>query len=229
MAKTSIGEVVYQGIKARITSGAYLPGDKLELHVLADDLQSSITPVRAALCWLAGEKLVEGHARDGFNIPHITGHGLRDRYVAVETILVGAVAVISTTGDGFDDGGGDGRSSAKAGVVTRTERLFHRIATASGNDDFAELIDGYNKRLRTMRKVEANILADRREEIEALEKLFAARNYPELVGGLTAYHRRRQRVANSIAEQAHRQPNRRPRKPRDQPPLLPFADLESEV
>lgn len=227
MAKMSIGEVVYQGIKARITSGAYLPGDRLELHVLADDLQSSITPVRAALCWLAGEKLVEGHARDGFNIPHITGHGLRDRYVAVETILVGAVAVISTSGNGFDDGG-DGRSPAKSSVVTRTERLFHRIAAASGNDDFAELIDGYNHRLRSVRKVEANILADRREEIEALEKLFAARDYPELVGALTAYHRRRQRVANSIAEQAHRQPNRRPRKPRDQPPLLPFADIETE-
>ncbi|MGH1557293.1 GntR family transcriptional regulator [Caulobacter segnis] len=55
--------------KTQLLDGVYQPGERLDAAVLAERYFWSITPVRAALHRLAGERLVEARSNEGFTAP----------------------------------------------------------------------------------------------------------------------------------------------------------------
>ena len=69
---------VLNAIRRRILARSYLPGARLDPAVLAQDLFSSITPVRDALNVLTGSGLVETGINEGFHIPNIDEPALKD-------------------------------------------------------------------------------------------------------------------------------------------------------
>ena len=73
-------ERVYLDLKARILSGTYPPGTRLEPVHLAKSLASSATPVRDALYRLSGERIIESWHQEGFRQPLLNEADLVDLY-----------------------------------------------------------------------------------------------------------------------------------------------------
>lgn len=69
---------VYQWLKGRIMHHAFLPGDKLDVQQLADDLGVSRTPVKDAINRLTAEGLVVLRSRRGTYVAILTPTVLRD-------------------------------------------------------------------------------------------------------------------------------------------------------
>ncbi len=69
---------VYQWLKERIMHHAFLPGDKLDVQQLADDLGVSRTPVKDAINRLTVEGLVVLRSRRGTYVATLTPTVLRD-------------------------------------------------------------------------------------------------------------------------------------------------------
>ena len=71
---------VYQWLKGRIMHHAFLPGDKLDIQKLADDLGVSRTPVKDAINRLTSEGLVVLRSRRGTYVATLTPVALRDLF-----------------------------------------------------------------------------------------------------------------------------------------------------
>lgn len=71
---------VYQWLKERIMHHAFLPGDKLDIQQLADDLGVSRTPVKDAINRLTSEGLVVLRSRRGTYVATLTPAVLRDLF-----------------------------------------------------------------------------------------------------------------------------------------------------
>src|SRR5437764_4615575 len=71
---------VYQWLKDRIMHHAFLPGDKLDIQRLADDLGVSRTPVKDAINRLTSEGLVVLRSRRGTYIATLTPEMLRNLF-----------------------------------------------------------------------------------------------------------------------------------------------------
>ena len=71
---------VYQWLKERIMHHAFLPGDKLDVQQLADDLGVSRTPVKDAINRLTAEGLVTLRSRRGTYVATLTPTALRDLF-----------------------------------------------------------------------------------------------------------------------------------------------------
>lgn len=69
---------VYQWLKERIMHHAFLPGDKLDVQQLADDLGVSRTPVKDAINRLTSEGLVVLRSRRGTYVATLTPMAMRD-------------------------------------------------------------------------------------------------------------------------------------------------------
>ena len=71
---------VYQWLKERIMHHAFLPGDKLDIQQLADDLGVSRTPVKDAINRLTSEGLVVLRSRRGTYVATLTPAAMRDLF-----------------------------------------------------------------------------------------------------------------------------------------------------
>src|SRR4051794_39867501 len=83
---------VYQWLKGRIMHHAFLPGDKLDVQQLADDLGVSRTPVKDAINRLTAEGLVVLRSRRGTYVATLAPsdvHDLLETRLMIETWAVG--------------------------------------------------------------------------------------------------------------------------------------------
>src|SRR4051794_3328664 len=86
---------VYQWLKGRIMHHAFLPGDKLDVQQLADDLGVSRTPVKDAINRLTAEGLVVLQSRRGTYVARLNPAGLHDLFDARLMIETWAVQVLT--------------------------------------------------------------------------------------------------------------------------------------
>lgn len=170
----------YESIKAEVLSGAFRPGERLESRLFEAKYDTSSTTVRMALSRLAGERLIESTALDGFHVPLISEAWLADLYLFNNEILSrclvhshGSTGVPQVTNE--DD------------PVRLTERLFHEIAAGTGNYEFVATIDGVSGRLRAIRKTELIIIPAAADEITALTGMWIGQAHAELASGLQDY------------------------------------------
>lgn len=178
-------ERVYDALKRRLLSGAVLPGDRIEPTRFAEDLSSSVTPVRDALHRLAGERLVETKTSDGFHLPLVTESALRALYtwnddlvrLAVRSWPSGANAVRAD------------ELSADAGQATR--QLFAAIGARSFNPEHGAQLDACSDRLAAVRAAERRVLDHVESELRTLALAFDNGLPAEFVKLVRAYHRRR--------------------------------------
>lgn len=198
MNSGATAERIYDALKAQLLSGEIMPGEKLEPAAFAEELGSSVTPVRDVLHRLTGERLVETRTSEGFYLPLVTEPGLRDLYAWSAQLTRLAVnawprAAAPQLSDDFPD---DGERT--------TRELFERIAARSDNAEHTGQIDSTNDRLAAPRAAEARVLGDPAAEIGAMAAAIDSGEPAALLKLLAAYHRRRTQAAPGIVRALYR-------------------------
>ncbi len=190
-------ERVYAGLKAQLLANGFPPGARLDPTALAQDLSSSVTPVRDALHLLTGERLVDTRIGDGFHLPHITGPGLEDLYAWSADTLLASLRHRAPVRDNAT------RSfSADTSIAQRTAEIFAAIATGSANNEHGWAVLSIGDRLHAARLVEPDVIDDADRELAEIEAMID--DIASLRKAITRYHRRRRRVAFDIVRALYR-------------------------
>lgn len=191
----------YVELKREVTSGRYMPGQRLQARTLADALRTSTSPVNQAMRQLIGEQVLEYSMQDGFIVPRVTEKRLRDllhwsAHIAVLSIENGAAipeAPFSPESIGTD-------------LIERTEAFFLRLAGMSQNSELAHAMANVNDRLRSIRPLEVDLFPDLSEEIDELLAAWNTRDKPRLHHVVTRYYERRVAAVSQLVGLSYRDP-----------------------
>ena len=197
---------VYERIKTWLLAQSLVPGQLLQIGVLADELGVSTTPVREALTRLAAERMIMSVPKRGFFARTPSEDDILGLYSVNRTILDAAVArwpesdarqpaAVEQTADVSVQ-----ERSAEQ-LARQTGELFLEIATRSGVGEFAEIVHNMNDRLHHARVLECEIVENVFVEIAKLVELVAARDRAQLRQALEVYHDRRVRLAAAISKE----------------------------
>jgi GntR family transcriptional regulator, rspAB operon transcriptional repressor len=151
----SAKDLVYSQLRRAIIMSHYRPGERLNLQVLAQQFDVSVTPVREALQMLEQEGLVSIKPRSGHYVTHMTLKELLDWLELRQILEVGSVERAATriTDEqlcqleqihaGYS---GDDEESVER-YITENRRVHCLIAEASGNSQLAEMLGQVHDRL----------------------------------------------------------------------------------
>lgn len=189
-------ERVYLDLKARILSGVYPPGTRLEAAQLSKSLASSATPVRDALYRLSGERIIESWHQEGFRQPLLSEADLVDLYGWAGALLSMALK------------GRTPRPDLPSGLVELAnhdaypeaiESLFRTIATGSQNGELRASIVNCVERSMTIRALEARVDASAGDALAAMADDYRFGRWSALRSKITRFHRRRASFAGRVA------------------------------
>ena len=183
---------VYEKLKARLLAQIPMPGQTLQIGVVAEQLRVSSTPVREALARLAAEGLIGFAPKKGFFARTPSELEIRGLYAANVALLcasidqapvdadIGAVASPAPTV-------GEARFDALS-VVLATDELFLRIGRRSGLTELSERIQNLSERLRHVRLIEHEVITDGDRELLRMRTHIENAEYAELRAAVAAYH-----------------------------------------
>jgi DNA-binding GntR family transcriptional regulator len=187
---------VYGQVKRALQSGHYAPGQRIDPAKLAEEFNTSPTPVRFALYRLVGEGLVADHARNGLHVPLLTEVALRELYDWMERMLLMAcdngVTPPDPTSEALQ------LSSTDDDLVELTWQLFGAIAEASGQGALHSAVMQANDRLTPVRRANLGLVTHTYEELSALLRHWQQRDIPALRSALHRYHERRKQAVPRI-------------------------------
>lgn len=185
MSPAHVQEPTYQGLKARLKSGVWPMGMRLEAIKLADELGVSVTPVRDSLNRLVGERLVELWPGEGYRVARLTERLLRDLFLFNRDILARAAASAVT---GFVKPEWNEQADA---YPDRVAELFLYVAGGARNAILVETVEALNDRLYSARCHDPELIAQCETEIEAFAALLHDRADPTAFNDwLASYHDR---------------------------------------
>lgn len=184
---------VYAAIRDRIASGAWRPGQRIELAMLCDLLDASPSPVRDALHRLRGERLLMDGDGEGFSMPSLTEVELVDRYAWVHQLVTSGLRADGSMGPVGENG-----EPAEAIAA-----LFEAIVDATCNAECREAMKNINVRLHPVRLAESVVMGGVADEIDGLRRAVEADDRPALRTRLARYQRRRMRAVAAIVYRMH--------------------------
>jgi len=196
-------ERVYETLRRAIMERRYRPGERLDPGVVAEQLNTSTTPVREALDRLVGEELVETRTGSGFHLPALDEPALKDLYLWSAEVL--ALALRGWPRDAWFPGSNwaSGESSSEP-IADRAARLFAAIATRSLNSEHGRAIDRLNARLHAVRTVEPLVLETSAAALEPIAAAARVGDKAALQRAIGGYHRQRIRAAAAIVRALYR-------------------------
>ncbi|HZF43652.1 MAG TPA: GntR family transcriptional regulator [Sphingomonadaceae bacterium] len=194
-------ERVYDALKRQILTRTFRPGDRLEPAALAENLASSVTPVRDALHLLTGQGLVTSRTGGGFHMPSLDEPSLIDLYAWSSELLL--VVVRAWPAGLAGEGGGSGLSN-HGSTAEEIAALFSDIAGRSTNAEHGMAVRSLNARLHAVRLAEPHVIEGIEEEVAAMREALKAVDGTTLRRLVGAYHRRRQRHAAEIVRALYR-------------------------
>ncbi len=146
---------IYIALRRLIIMGHHKPGERFDVETIANQYNTSVTPVREALQMLSQEGLVNIKPRSGYFVSHTTLKQLRDlldlrrilEIAAIEAatgrIQADQIAELSKVHAGYT---GDDEEAYDR--YTDENRQFHYLlARASGNYELAETVGRLHDRL----------------------------------------------------------------------------------
>ncbi len=199
---------VYERIKSWLLAQTLVPGQLLQIGVLADELGVSTTPVREALTRLAAERMIMSVPKRGFFARTPSEDDILGLYSVNQTILDAALArwperapeqATGTPGEGAFDISVPERSAEQ--LARQTGELFLQVAVRSGVGEFAEIVRNMNDRLHHARVLECEIVGNVFVEVVRIAELVAAHQPVELRRVLKAYHDERLRAAAALSKE----------------------------
>ena len=199
---------VYERIKNWLLAQTLVPGQLLQIGVLADELGVSTTPVREALTRLAAERMIMSVPKRGFFARTPSEDDILGLYCVNQTILDAAVARWPETAPERPPAA-PAAAHAEIPVQERsaeqlarqTGELFMLIATRSGVGEFAEIVHNMNDRLHHARVLECEIVPDVFVAVARIAELVATQERTELRLALKAYHEERLKVVAAISKE----------------------------
>ncbi|CAG9260666.1 DNA-binding transcriptional regulator, GntR family [Paraburkholderia unamae] len=93
-AHQSLQDETYATLRRWLSLGRFVPGERLRIHALADQLGVGEMPVRAALVRLAGESALVNLPNRGVMVPQLT-HAQFDDVLNVRVMLEGEAAFLA--------------------------------------------------------------------------------------------------------------------------------------
>ena len=195
-------ERVYEALRAHILDHIYRPGDRLDAASLAEELVSSVTPVRDALHRLTGEGLLETRVSEGFHLPAIDEPGLKDLYAHSSEMLLLALRRWPRT-----DAPPLPAPRAWDTAIERARAVgefFLALASVSRNIEHRRATARIQARLNAARVVECDLFSGADDDLELIGRAAAARDGKNLRMGITRYHLRRHRHASEVVRMLYR-------------------------
>lgn len=181
----------------RVLSGAFAPGDRIDVNAIAASDGMSPTPVRNALYRLAGAGLLISQSNEGFFVPHCSEQDLRDLYDG-STALLGIA--IGRASYGRTPPKRRSLDAVRSGdcVEMRSEAAFQDIMFLCANKRLRLAFADVALRLRPFRPLEKELIANREIELRRILGAYEKVDYSELGRLIDAYHRRRIRLAPKL-------------------------------
>lgn len=96
--RTSLADEAYEAIRERIIDGRLSPGTRVTIGPLAEELELSATPIKAALISLERDGLVINHLHRGFFVAEIDRDDMMEIYDVREALDLVAVLKIIASG-----------------------------------------------------------------------------------------------------------------------------------
>ncbi|HKS58113.1 MAG TPA: GntR family transcriptional regulator [Steroidobacteraceae bacterium] len=186
---------VYERIKNWLLAQTLVPGQLLQIGVLADELGVSTTPVREALTRLAAERMIMSVPKRGFFARTPSEDDIFGLYSVNRTILDAAIGR-------WPDANPEAAATLEQAAVPVQERsadqlarqtgdLFLQIAQRSGVAEFAEIVRNMNDRLHHARVLECEIVPDVFVQLARIAELVAAHDRAQLRPAIEIYHNER--------------------------------------
>mgnify|MGYP001026878104 CR=1 FL=1 len=194
-------ERVYLDLKARILSGTYPPGTRLEAAQLAKSLAASATPVRDALYRLSGERIIESWHQEGFRQPLLNEADLVELYWWTGALL--SLALKGRTPRPDLPGGLISLANHQA-YPEGVNGLFRAIAIAGSNGELRASIINCIERSMTMRTLEARVDGSANDALTAMADDYRFGRWSALRSKITRFHRRRASYAGRVAAEIRR-------------------------
>jgi len=146
---------IYREVRRSIIMGHIKPGARLNVGMLSERYDTSVTPVRDALQMLSQDELVTIKPRSGYFVTRITLKKLRDMLELRKILELAAIdlAVSRISEAQLDElqtvhAGYTGDDDLSYDRYTDENRLFHYlVARASGNFELADMIGHLHDRL----------------------------------------------------------------------------------
>ena len=181
----------YLQLKADVMRGRYAPTTALNVHMIATEIGTSISPIRDAMERLVGERLVALRPGGGFVMPRVSVEVAQDLYRWHGYLTRGALRTLAEP-ERLDElkthidpiGADDGPS-----LVAVTAEFFDMVGGLAGNLEHQRAIHAAGDRLHALRLAETRI-KDRKPELVRLVALARA-DTSRLRDAIGAYHRRR--------------------------------------
>jgi DNA-binding FadR family transcriptional regulator len=190
MSPSHLFEPTYQAIKQRLKSGAWNAGARLEAARIAAELGVSISPVRDSLNRLAGERMIEARAGEGFQVPRFEVQTLRRILDVNQALLTTAILRSKPVSLPF---------SSPDSHAERSSRIFRYIAQHSRNSELETLVDNLNDRLYRLRLLDQLAFPDGSHDLMAIEEgLSSLATARDVRQAIRHYHERRRRAADRL-------------------------------
>ena len=189
-------ERVYLDLKARIMTGAYPPGTRLDPRQLARSLDASATPVRDALHRLSGERIVDSWHQEGFRQPLLAEADLVELYE-----WGGMLLTLALKGRNPSPNLPAGLSELKRiePYPEALDSLFGVIAMGAMNRELGYAIVNFIERSRAFRPAELRIDPSSRATLAAMEEDYRFGRWTGLRRKITSFHRLRTRQSGRSA------------------------------
>lgn len=179
MSETS-KSLIYKRLRRSIIMGNREAGERLNVEAIADEYDTSVTPVRDALQMLSHEGLVDIKPRSGYFVKSITLKQLRDLLDVRRLLELTAIerAALRATEEQIEEmshvhAGYTGDDDDSYDRYTDENRRFHYLlAKASGNNELAEMVGSLHDRLArfmVMRRAGKTMEVTHSRIIEALK------------------------------------------------------------
>lgn len=172
--------LIYKKLRRSIIMGNRDSGERLNVEAIADEYNTSVTPVRDALQMLSHEGLVDIKPRSGYFVKSITLKQLRDLLDVRRVLELTAIerAAVRATEEQIEEmshvhAGYTGDDEESYDRYTDENRRFHYLlAKASGNQELAELVGSLHDRLArfmVMRRAGKTMESTHEKILEALK------------------------------------------------------------
>lgn len=198
---------VYERIKNWLLAQTLVPGQLLQIGVLADELGVSTTPVREALTRLVAERMIMSVPKRGFFARTPSEEDILGLYSVNQAILDAAVFRWPQQGEAGGKAAGEAvmqisvQECNAEQLARQTSELFLQIATRSGVGEFVDIIRNMNDRLHHARVLECELIQDVFVGLANVAELAAAQKQQQLRQALKTYHEERLRLVAPISKE----------------------------
>ncbi len=155
-------EGVYDALKERIIEFKLRPNERLTEIQLADEFETSRTPIREALLKLEREGWVVSRPHHGYTVRDFSIAELDDTYdvrIALEwlSVRLACERMVAAEIDRLEDfwSRPQDHATGDASAMLRCDEEFHEsVARASGNQELVRHLRNTNERIRIIRRID---------------------------------------------------------------------------